>query len=113
MESTVGFKLHAQVIEIVRAAERAEFVDDLVAGLVAEKIDAGDIDQEIEAEIIFEMEGGGADDVAVDLDRDVAAKFPRQADFAGKLLLEGGDGFSGGHESRIFDGIYGMKAGEF
>ena len=102
MESTrrivlADLDLHAQMRLVVRAAERAEFVDDFVARLVAEVIDAGDIDEEIVAELVFEMRRGGADDLAVDLDGLLAAKFLRLPDFAGKLLLQGGDGVWGGH----------------
>ena len=43
------------------------------------------------------MGGGGADDVAVEFDGPLAAKFLPLADFAGELLLEGGDGVGRGH----------------
>ena len=43
------FDFDAEVALVVWAAERAEFVDDFVARLVAEVVDAGDIEQEIVA----------------------------------------------------------------
>ena len=90
-------EFHAQVRLVVRAAERAEFIDDLVAWLVAEVVDARYINEKVITEFRFEMGGGGADNGAVDLDGLLAAKFPGRTDLAGKLLLQGGDGVIDGH----------------
>ena len=92
---------------IVCAAERAEFIKDFIAWFIAEMIDTGDVDEEVEVEILFQMCGSSADDVAVDLDAVVTAKFLRLSDLAGELFLERGDGVWGGH------GFYEIKAGGF
>src|ERR1700722_18506942 len=95
---------------VVGAAQSAKFVDDFVARFLAEIVDARNIDQEIEAQSQLEMGGGGADDVAVKVNSPITTKFLPLSDFAGELLLQGSDGVWGRH---IFDGIYGVKAGEF
>jgi hypothetical protein len=60
-------------------------------------VNARVVEEEVEAEFVFEMGGGGSDDLAVDLDDLLVAKFLPLPDLAGKLLLQGGDGVSGGH----------------
>ena len=80
-------RLHAQMPPVVFAAQRHEFVHHLKARFVAEMIDAGNIENEIEAELLQENRDW-ADDLAIDFNRPFIAEFLSLADLAGKLLLQ-------------------------